>query len=179
MTRHHFKTEQWLPYPVEDVFRFFSDPGNLPRLMPQWQHARLEELRRVAPPPSESENPVAVGAGSRILMSFRPFPFSPVRLRWDAEIADFAWNSHFSDLQRKGPFAYWLHRHSVQPSTSNEPSGREIQGTLLRDEVTYEVPFGPLGNLANQLFIRKQLRSTFAYRHARTAELLSPRSHSS
>ena len=25
-----FQTEQWLPYPVEDVFALFADPRNLP-----------------------------------------------------------------------------------------------------------------------------------------------------
>ncbi len=120
--RHRFQAEQWLPYPLEDVFRFFSDPANLPRLMPSWHKARIEAMKLV-PPPNTATEVVAAGAGSRITISFRPFLFSPVRLRWEAEIADFAWNQHFSDLQRKGPFAYWLHRHSVQPSASNGPSG--------------------------------------------------------
>jgi ligand-binding SRPBCC domain-containing protein len=44
---------------------------------------------------------------------------------------------------------------------------------VLRDEVEYEPPLGKLGDLANRLFITRQLRSTFAYRHTRTLELLS------
>ena len=42
--RHPFAAEQWLPYPVELVFAFFANPQNLPRLMPAWQKARIEEI---------------------------------------------------------------------------------------------------------------------------------------
>jgi ligand-binding SRPBCC domain-containing protein len=174
--RHRFQAEQWLPYPLEDVFRFFSDPANLPRLMPRWHKARMEAMKLV-PPPNTATEVVAAGAGSRFTISFRPFLFSPVRLRWEAEITDFAWNQHFSDLQRKGPFAYWLHRHSVQPSASNGPSGNGIHGTRVRDEITYQLPLGSLGNIAHRLFVKDQLRRTFAYRQARIIELLSRRRH--
>jgi ligand-binding SRPBCC domain-containing protein len=173
--RHRFQAEQWLPYPLEDVFRFFSDPANLPRLIPNWHKARIEAMKLV-PPPNTTTEVVAAGAGSRIALSFRPFLFSPLRLRWEAEITDFAWNQHFSDLQRKGPFAYWLHRHSVQPSASNGPSGNGIHGTRVRDEITYQLPLGSLGNIANRL-VKNLLRRTFAYRQARTIELLSRRRH--
>lgn len=176
--RHRFQAAQWLPYPLEDVFRFFSDPANLPRLMPGWQKARIDAMKLI-PPPNTTSEVVAAGAGSRITISFRPFPFSPVRLRWAAEIADFAWNRHFSDLQLKGPFTYWLHRHSVQPSPSNGPSGKGIQGTLVTDDVTYQLPLGSLGDIANRLFIKRQLRRIFAFRQARTIELLSRRRRAS
>ena len=49
--RHHFNAEQWLPYPVELVFAFFSNPENLPRQMPTWQKARIEEATFAPPPP--------------------------------------------------------------------------------------------------------------------------------
>jgi ligand-binding SRPBCC domain-containing protein len=177
--RHRLQAEQWLPFPIEDVFRFFSNPDNLPKLMPRWQHARLEKMQLVPPPQHDPDKAAGLaGAGSRILLSFRPFPLCPVRLRWEAQIAEFAWNQHFSDLQLKGPFANWLHRHSVQPSASNGPTGPGILGTLLHDEVTYEVPLGALGRVANKLFVRHQLRRMFAYRQARTLELLSADKHS-
>src|ERR1700712_3016898 len=98
--RYHFQSEQWLPYPVEHVFRFFSDPANLPRLMPDWQKARIDKQTLTPPPPNPSNtsgSPIA-GPGRRILLSFRPVPFSPIRLKWDAEIDEFAWNDHFCDL---------------------------------------------------------------------------------
>ncbi len=175
---HSFISEQWLPYPVETVFSFFSNPENLPSLMPEWQKTRVEHALLVAPPPPPEAIPgsprsVAAGARSQIKLSFRPFPFSPLRLSWLAEIQDFTWNASFSDYQMKGPFTYWKHRHSVQAETGTGADGQEIQGTRLVDEVSYKAPLGPLGVIADALFLRAQLRATFAFRHSRTLELLS------
>lgn len=165
---HSFHSRQWLPLPIELVFTFFADPANLPRLMPDWQQARIEESFIAAPPiaPHAISTPIA-GAGTRLTLSFRPFPFSPVRLRWQAEIDSFLWNCRFSDKQVRGPFAYWHHTHAV---TAEARNGRA--GTLLEDKVQYQLPFGRLGNLASPL-IAMQLRRTFDYRHRRTLELLA------
>ena len=48
-----------------------------------------------------------------------------------------------------------------------------INGALLSDHIEYELPFGKLGDLAQRLIINRQLHTTFAYRHARTSELLA------
>jgi len=176
--RHSYESEQWLPYPVELVFAFFANPENLPRLMPRWQQARIEEAAFAPPPPrplterSPQLRGIAAGAGTRMTISFRPFPYSPVRVPWDAEISEFVWNDHFCDHQIRGPFAYWHHCHSVHSEVRGAETG-DVAGTLLRDKVEYELPLGRLGEFANQLFIPRQLRSTFNYRQARTRELLA------
>jgi ligand-binding SRPBCC domain-containing protein len=174
--RHTYHSEQWLPYPVDQVFAFFANPENLPRLMPPWQKARIEEAAFASPPPrpisSQPIRSIAAGTGTRIILSFRPFPYSPLRIPWEAEIDEFVWNSHFADLQLRGPFAYWHHRHTVVSETRiNE--GISTPGTLLHDEVEYEPPLGTLGEIANSFFIARQLRYTFAYRKLRTSSLLS------
>ncbi|WP_213807242.1 SRPBCC family protein [Granulicella sp. dw_53] len=176
---HIFHSEQWLPYPVELVFAFFANPENLPRLMPPWQRARIEEAafappppRPLAPDPALRLKTIAAGAGTRMTISFRPFPYSPIRVPWEAEISEFVWNDHFCDLQLRGPFAYWHHCHRLLPKAHTNASGVTVQGTLVRDEIEYALPFGPLGVLAQRLFIVRQLHSTFSYRHHRTAELL-------
>lgn len=170
---HTFHSEQWLPVPVETVFAFFANPDNLPRLMPAWQQARIEKASIVSPPAHSASLlcPTAAGAGTRLTLSFRPIPFSPVRLQWEAEITSFVWNHHFSDIQCRGPFAHWHHTHAVTPETSIGQSGASIAGTLLHDEVQYQLPFGKLGDLAAPL-IAGQLRRTFDYRHRRTRQLL-------
>jgi ligand-binding SRPBCC domain-containing protein len=172
--RHTYHSEQWLPYPLDLVFAFFSNPENLPRLMPPWQKARIEEALLTAPPPTPNRSsPLQsiAGVGSRITLSFKPFPYAPLRVSWEAEITEFVWNDHFCDHQLRGPFAYWHHCHQLRSETRTD-SGISNPGTLLRDEVEYEPPLGKLGDLANLLFITRQLRSTFAYRHTRTQELL-------
>jgi ligand-binding SRPBCC domain-containing protein len=150
--------------------------------MPPWRHARIERAVIIPPPSSNLPRlgtapprrfaPVAAGTGTRLTLSFRPFPHSPFRLSWEAEIAQFSWNKYFLDRQRRGPFSFWEHTHVLEPEARPDASGVLIDGTLLRDHVIYELPLGPVGNLAQKLFVARELDQTFAYRRQRTAELL-------
>lgn len=166
--RFEFRAEQHLPYPVETVFAFFADPANLPRLMPAWQDARIDASEFVAPPPAPVPFPgadaIVAGTGSRMTLTIKPFPFAPFRLPWDALIEDFTWLKGFCDVQTRGPFAYWRHCHTVSPIDT---------GTLLVDSVQYTPPMGPLGVIANALFLKHQLAATFRFRQRRTLELLA------
>ena len=171
---HTFQTSQWVPFPVELVFAFFANPGNLPHLMPKRQQARIESSRVIAPPPrpvapdpeNQFQSPAA-GAGSEMLISFRPFSWLPFRVQWLARITEFEWNSHFCDEQLKGPLAAWQHCHRIVSETRDNQAG-----TLISDEVEYSLPLGPLGSLCDALFVRRQMESTFAYRQQRLAEIL-------
>jgi ligand-binding SRPBCC domain-containing protein len=164
----HFTAEQHLPYPLEAVFAFFADPANLPRLMPAWQRARIESSHFVPPPPPPTpfrgSDAILAGSGSRMTITIKPFPFAPFRMPWDALIEDFRWLHGFCDVQTRGPFAYWRHCHTLTSTPA---------GTRLTDAVTYTPPLGPLGALANALFLKHQLAATFRFRQKRTLELLA------
>lgn len=170
--RFHFHAEQWLPYGRELVFAFFANPENLPRLMPRWQRARIEEATFAPPPPRPAETPrysgMAAGTNTRLTISARPFPLSPLRVPWDALIEDFRWNEGFCDIQLRGPFQYWRHCHTVRDAQSETGE----QGTAIRDDVEYELPLGKLGIAANVLGVEAGMRSLFRYRQKRTKELL-------
>jgi ligand-binding SRPBCC domain-containing protein len=170
---HHFHAEQFLPYPIETVFSFFTDPANLPRLLPGWQSARIEDVTYIFPPrpaqPFAGSDSIIAGSGTTLTLTIRPFPLSPVRLRWDALIEDFHWLQGFCDVQMRGPFRRWRHCHTVVPATS--PISGE-PGTLLQDVVEYELPLGILGKVANPVFVRRQMASIFRFRHRRALELL-------
>ena len=103
-----------------------------------------------------------------ITTSFRLFPFLPVRAQWIARITEFEWNHHFADVQQKGPFKQWHHRHEFLQETRNG-----VNGTVVRDLIQYEVGFGPLGALADELFVKRQMRSMFALRRQALPRLLS------
>jgi ligand-binding SRPBCC domain-containing protein len=170
---HRFAATQWLPYPVPLVFAFLADPQNLPPLMPAWQKARVEEAQLVTPPPAPADafktrrlHGPSAGAGSLITISFRPFPFSPIRLPWVAQIQEFEWNDHFCDVQKRGPFAAWRHCHTVKQERRGD-----VTGTLITDDVTYEMKMGPLGETAHSLFMSAQIRKTFEYRQKRIAAI--------
>ena len=160
-----FTTDQWLPYPVATVFAFFSEPVNLPRLMPGWQDARIDSLE--LQPPEHGDPPQAAGRGSRILLSFRPVPLCPIRLRWLALIDDFVMNQRFCDLQVTGPFGYWRHCHLVAEETH-----QGVPGTRVTDVVDYAWPAGPFSAAIDVLGGRLQLRQIFRYRQRQILRLL-------
>jgi ligand-binding SRPBCC domain-containing protein len=169
--RYSYETEQWLPYPVDQVFAFFANPENLPKLMPEWQQTRIERSRMVPASPNPQHmhaTATAAGAGTSMTLTFRPFPLSPFRISWEAEITEFAWNDHFCDIQHHGPFAYWHHCHHCAAQTRDGTAG-----TIVRDHVVYAMPFGPFGKIAQRIAGKAQFRSIFDYRHRRTAELLA------
>lgn len=167
--RHVFATEQWLPFSPELVFAFFCNPQNLPPLMPRWQRARIEEVLFVAPPPRPADSParIATGSGTTMLLSFRAVPLLPLRIYWNALIPEFVWNDHFCDQQTAGPFHYWKHCHSVSAETRDG-----VHGTVVHDRVEYELPGGPLGDIANAIGGRLQMRYIFNTRHRMTAKLM-------
>lgn len=172
--RHSFSSNQWVPFPVELVFAFFANPANLPHLLPAWQHARIERSRLVAPPPRPliadpalRFQSLAAGAGSELVLSFRPMRGLPLRAHWLARITEFTWMSHFTDEQIAGPFAWWRHRHGVM----RQPR-EDVDGTLVTDDIEYEPPLGSLGELAHGPFVRPRLEALFSHRTKRLEEIL-------
>ena len=170
----HFHTRQWVPYPVELVFAFFSTPSNLPHLLPPALQTRLEDAR-IEPPPTRPVHPdparrfrsVAAGVGSELLISFQPVAWLHRRLGWTARIVEFEWNSHFIDEQVHGPFQRFRHRHGIQAETRDG-----IEGTLVSEDVEFALPWGTLGMLASMV-VRHQLAQSFAYRQKRLPEILA------
>lgn len=166
MPSHSLQFEQWVPFLLEHVFAFFSNPENLPRIMPAASDTKLIALNRVLAFPGAPDT--AAGVGSTIVTSFRVFPFLPLRAQWTARITEFEWNHHFADVQDKGPFKRWHHRHEFRAETRGG-----IAGTLVRDVIEYEVGFGFLGDLANTWFVRRQMEGTFAQRQRTLPKLLT------
>src|SRR5450432_3087027 len=170
---HRIQFEQWVAAPIEQVFLFFANPGNLPRIMPPQTGTELVRLKLVPPPgiPEEratiTDRPPLAGAGSDIVTSFRLIPFLPFRARWIALITEFEWNHHFADVQKQGPFKSFHHRHELTDETRSQ-----INGTVLRDVIEYEVGFGLLGELAQKVFVDRQLRQIFEYRQRALEKLL-------
>ena len=139
-TIHHLRTRQELPLPIDEVFAFFADAGNLERITPPELNFRIL-----------TPLPLAVAQGTFIDYRLRLFgiPFS-----WKTEITSWEPPHRFVDEQRRGPYRQWIHRHRFSAVAG---------GTLMEDEVLYRLPFSPLGDLALPL-IRLQLGRIFNYR---------------
>ncbi len=167
---HHLEFEHWVPFPIEHVFPFFSNPENLPRIMPAASGTKLITLNRIPPPvpPPGLTTEGAAGVGSTIVTSFRVVPFLPLRAQWIARIIEFEWNHHFADVQDKGPFKNWHHRHEFRAETR-----ASVAGTLVRDVIDYEIGFGFLGAIANATLIRRQMQNAFTQRQQILPQLLS------
>jgi ligand-binding SRPBCC domain-containing protein len=87
----------------------------------------------------------------------RQFGIIPVTMQ--SLIRDYTPPNSFVDVQvpGKGPFKSWEHQHRF---TALSPDC-----TRLTDHITYEMPFGLFGALADRLFVRRDIAKMFAYRH--------------
>jgi len=168
----HLKFEQWVSYPIEKVFLFFANPENLARIMPAPTDTKIDQLRLISPPesslPPRTNRTKIAGIGSEIITSFRVLPPLPFRALWIAQIVDFAWNHHFADIQKKGPFKSWHHRHEFAEEIRNG-----VAGTVVRDVIDYEVGYGPFGKIGEALFVKPKFRSMFKSRQSALPALLA------
>jgi ligand-binding SRPBCC domain-containing protein len=80
-----------------------------------------------------------------------------VPVKWVTEIVEVVPFNMFADIQKKGPFASWLHQHYFKSIEG---------GTEMTDIVSYRMPFGAAGNLFHPI-VRKQLEELFKYRTER------------
>jgi ligand-binding SRPBCC domain-containing protein len=141
--KHLFEQEQLVRRTRREVFAFFADPANLERITPESLHFEIR-----------SPQPIAMRAGATIDYELSLFG---LEFQWRTLIESFDPELAFVDVQTKGPYRSWRHSHLF----SDVPGG-----TLVRDRVEYEIPFGPVGELARRLFVARQLRRIFDFRRA-------------
>jgi ligand-binding SRPBCC domain-containing protein len=163
--------EQWVAWPLKSVFRFFSNPNNLPQLMPSAQDVRIVALRVLEAPPSPREGTVAAGVGSEIVISLRPVPLLPFRVQWTARIVEYVPDAAFADEQVRGPFRHWWHRHEFREENRDGQAG-----TMVRDIVEFDAGWGWMGRVASFL-IARQVRGTFRRRQNALESLLTKKQH--
>jgi ligand-binding SRPBCC domain-containing protein len=143
-TAEFFQT-QWLDRPLAELFPFFADAHNLGRITPPW--LRFEVL---------NQGPIAMQVGTIIDYRIR---WRGLPLRWRSEISVWEPPFRFVDRQIRGPYRLWHHEHRFE-----ERDG----GSEISDRVAYAV-WG--GSLVERLFVRRDVKTIFAYRRRRLAEL--------
>jgi ligand-binding SRPBCC domain-containing protein len=137
--------------PRADVFSFFEDPHNLSRITPAWMNLTIGAI-----------DPLPIKANFRIEYRMRWLGFGG--LKWVTLISDYQPPRYFADEQESGPYKYWRHVH-----TFDEVDG----GTLMRDRVQYELPFGILGAVTHRLIVARQLRGIFDYRNRQLRKIFA------
>ncbi len=131
------------------TWKFFSDAGNLPRITPTWLSF-------------ESLTPGPIEIGLDTVLDYR-IKSNGVPIRWRSLIVAWEPMRMFIDLQVRGPYAAWCHRHTFEQT----PEGVECS-----DRVIYKLPGGPVGRVAHALMVKRQLTEIFEYRRKMiTAEL--------
>lgn len=150
---HILERRQRVGAPIDQAFAFYGDAHNLERITPP-----LLRFEVITPQPIE----MRVGT----LIEYR-LRLHRVPVRWRTRIE--AWDPphRFVDAQIKGPYSLWEHTHTFE---ADGPGA-----TIIEDRVRYSIPFGPLGNLADRLLVRRDLRQIFDYRRDAVArQLTSP-----
>lgn len=141
----HYQLKQIQDFPVEPaiLWNFIKSPQNLKRITPPAMGFDI-----ISDEPTEE-----MYAGMIIAYRVRPFPL--YQTQWVTEITHVNEPFYFVDEQRVGPYKIWHHQHLL----SEIPGG-----TRMKDIVTYQPPFGFLGDIANTLIIRKKLNEIFEFR---------------
>jgi len=137
-----FVKESLIAASAERVFEFHEQPNVLTLLLPPWESARVLQPAKIS------------DVGSRAVVETRVF--GPITIRWVAEHTLYDPPRVFEDIQVKGPFRSWRHRHVVEP---------HADGALLRDEIDYEPPLGVFGRAFSPLLVEGRLQKLFDYRH--------------
>ncbi|HKO99401.1 MAG TPA: SRPBCC family protein [Pyrinomonadaceae bacterium] len=126
----------------ERVFSFHEKADALTLLLPPWETATVIQSARIS----------EVGSQAIIETSI----LGPIKVRWVAQHTVYEPPHVFEDIQLKGPFRSWRHRHVVETDGSK---------AILRDEIDYEPPLGFLGRLVAPILVGRRLERLFDFRH--------------
>lgn len=134
--------------PLERVFGVFGDARHLETLAPPEMRLRLL-----------TKQPIEMQRGTVIEYEFKA---RGLPLRWKALITQWNPGVAFEDVQLRGPYLYWRHRHQFAAQ-----NGR----VSVRDSVDYALRLVPLSNVVGPM-VRGDLRKIFDYQAAQLQELL-------
>lgn len=129
---------------IDRIWEFFSSPRNLSGITPKdMAFVVLSDL---------PEGDIYEG----LIIDYSVSPLLGIPLKWQTKIAQVDYKRSFTDIQQKGPYKLWRHRHEFLPND---------QGVLMRDTVDYELPFGLIGTMAHGLIVKRKLENIFSYRY--------------
>lgn len=131
----------------ERVFAFHELPDAFERLVPPTENVTIIQRADISK------------IGSQAIIEQRLLGLVPSR--WVAEHTAYDPPRMFEDVQLSGPFRSWRHRHLVEPHPD---------GTLLRDEIEFEMPIPIFGGVAAAIIVFPKLEKMFDYRHKVTKE---------
>lgn len=96
------------------------------------------------------------------LIEYYVSPLIGIKMHWVTEITHVKEMNYFVDEQRFGPYSFWHHQHFLK-EVSN--------GVEMTDILHYQLPFGFIGKIVDQLFVKNKVSHIFNYRYAKLEEL--------
>jgi ligand-binding SRPBCC domain-containing protein len=150
MADYILESRVWLARARPEVFEFFAAAENLVLLAPPSFRLAIVSAPRT----------LSTSAVIDLRMSWLGVP-----LTWRAFIREWDPPHRFVDVQVRGPYARWEHRHRFL---------EERGGTWVEDRITYRLPLGPLGRAAHVVLVRRQIAAMWRYRTQRLGELIGP-----
>src|SRR5689334_14017148 len=94
--------KQFLPINRQQAWDFFSAPKNLAYITPKRLNFKILSM--------SGGNKMHIGQIIRYKITVLPF----VRMYWETEIIEVSESELFVDVQKKGPYSYWAHKHSFR-----------------------------------------------------------------
>lgn len=143
MATYSLKTVQKIPVDIETAWEFFSNPANLQKITPNDLGFKILSKHHGA----------KMYPGQ--IIEYKVKPVLGIAVYWMTEITHVKDKEFFVDEQRFGPYQLWHHQHHFKIIDG---------GVEMTDIVHYRNPFGFLGNIANTLFVKAQLKKIFKYR---------------
>lgn len=144
------KTVQRIPVSLEKAWEFFNSPANLQSITPGHLGFRIIS--------EHHGNKMYPGQ----VIEYKVSPLMGIPFYWMTEITHVKDLSYFVDEQRYGPYKLWHHQHHF----------REVEGGVeMTDIVHYKLPFWFLGDIANNLLVKNQLKAIFDYRFRKVEEM--------
>jgi ligand-binding SRPBCC domain-containing protein len=135
--------QQFIPRPLDEVWQFFSRPENLNEVTPG--DMSFEILSPIA----------GIPMYEGMIIQYKISPFWGIKMDWVTEITHIRESEYFIDEQRFGPYALWHHQHHFQ-----EQDG----GVMMTDLLHYKVPYWIVGDIADALFVDRQIETIFSFR---------------
>ena len=151
MKAYHLKFSQRLPISLSEAWDFFSSPMNLAKITPADMAFTVT-----------SELPADGKMYPGMIITYKVSPMAGIKLNWMTEITQVEDQQYFIDEQRFGPYKFWHHQHHF----------KEIPGGVeMNDILTYGLPMGIFGNIANSVFVAGKLQQIFDFRKKKVIEL--------
>ncbi|MEO6582814.1 MAG: SRPBCC family protein [Ferruginibacter sp.] len=134
---------QTLPVSLADAWDYFSSPVNLQKITP----------------PAMGFKIISAHQGEKMyagqIIEYKVKPVLGIPIYWMTEITHVKEHTYFVDEQRYGPYSLWHHQHHF----------KEANGQVeMTDIVHYKLPLWVIGDIANRIFVKQQLKSIFDYR---------------